>query len=268
MTTENACEAFQEESQTTAPESCSPASRRIRRALVAGALLVALLLLFLWYIGVFGGNVRTVAPGRVYRSAQLTGAHLNTLLDTHGIRTVINLRGASPEATWYRSETASCRARGVTHIDIALSAVRLPPPEELRKLLRAFDTATYPVLFHCRGGADRSGLAGALYLHIYERVPLDQALASQLTWRYGHLSGRIGGFAYGQAYAMDDFFALYRRHNAGLPLREWILTRYPAIYAQQPAALRGPGDDEMPRPSSRQPAPVGSVLSTGATPLR
>ncbi|MCS6777641.1 MAG: tyrosine-protein phosphatase [Chloroherpetonaceae bacterium] len=258
MTAENAFEAIQEENQTTASASRAPVSRRVRRVLVVGLLPVVLLLLFLQYIGVFGGNVRTVVPGRVYRSAQLTGTHLETLLDTRGIRTVINLRGASPDAMWYRSEQASCRARGITHIDVALSAVRLPPPEELRKLLHAFDTATYPVLFHCRGGADRSGLTGALYLHIYERVPLEQALTSQLTWRYGHLSGRIGGFAYGQAYAMDDFFALYRRYNAGLPLREWILTRYPAIYAQQPAALRSPGDDEAPRPSSRQLAPAGA----------
>lgn len=223
-------------------------SRRRRRALAVTAVVLTCLLLFLWYIGVFGGNVRAVVPGKVYRSAQLTGRNLDTVLDSNKIQTVINLRGESSDAEWYRSEVESCEKRQIEHINVALSAVRLPPPEELRKLLEAFDSAAYPVLFHCRGGADRSGLAGVLYVHLYEKAPLKEALASQLTWRYGHVSGRYGGVAIGQAYPMDDFFTLYRQNSDGLPLRTWIETRYPALYARQPESLRGPGTDEAPRP--------------------
>jgi protein tyrosine phosphatase (PTP) superfamily phosphohydrolase (DUF442 family) len=178
----------------------------------------------------------------------LTGRNLDTVLDTRGIRTVINLRGESSDAGWYRSELESCEKRDITHIDVALSAGRLPPPEELRKLLAAFDKAAYPVLFHCRGGADRTGLAGALYVHLYQNVPLDEALEGQLTWRYGHLSGRYAGIVIGQAYPMDEFFNLYRAQNDGLPMRAWILQRYPALYAQQPERLRGPATDEAPQP--------------------
>lgn len=242
-----------------AQRSKRPRKQRLKRALIITTTLLICLLLFLWYVGVFGGNVRAVMLGKVYRSAQLTGPTLDSVLDSRGIRTMINLRGESSDAGWYRSEVESCQKRNVAHLDIELSAVRLPPPTELKKLLLAFDQAQYPVLFHCRGGADRSGLAGVLYLNIYQKVPLDQALASQLTWRYGHLSGYVGSFAYGQAHAMDEFFNLYRKNSDGVPLKDWILNRYPALYAQQPASLRGPGTDEAPKPvkSTKQAATVG-----------
>ena len=33
---------------------------------------------------------------------------------------------------------------------------------------------------------------------------------------------------------MDEFFDLYRQNGNGLGLREWITTRYPALYAASP----------------------------------
>ncbi len=236
-----------------------------RRGRLLWRLLIALVtvivvgvLPLLWYVGVFGGNFRVVVPGRVYRSAELTGGLLDSVLTAYHIRTVINLRGESPNDGWYRSEQASCAHLGVSHVDVALSAVRMPPPDQLQKLLAAFDTAAYPILFHCRGGADRSGLAGTLYLNLYQGVPLDQAQARQLTWRYGHLS-------WGQAHAMDDFFALYRRTGGGLGLRAWISARYPALYAALPPAERTPGPDVSPAAPGRRQS-TGALSSATALP--
>ena len=191
-------------------------------------------------MGVLGGNVRTVDEGQVYRSAQLTGANLETVLDSKKIKTVINLRGESSDTDWYRSELASCNARGIDHIDIALSAGRFPPPSELKKMFTAFDSAQRPVLLHCKGGADRSGLTSVIYKHVYDKMPLDQAIASQLTWRYGHIW-------FGQAHAMNDFFELYQKDKSGLGLRDWIGKKYPAIYAAQPAAMKGDAPDLAPK---------------------
>ena len=220
----------------TRSEFQSQRSRRLKRTAVVSFCGVSLLFLFLWYIGVLGGNLRTVTNDRVYRSAQLTGANLDTVLDSKKIKTVINLRGESSDAGWYREEVASCNARGVAHIDIAFSAVRLPPPDELKKLFAAFDTATYPVLLHCRGGADRSGLSSVIYKTVYDKVPFEDAYKQQLTWHYAH-------FAWGQAHAMNDFFALYRKDAAQYGLRDWILKKYPAVYEKQPASLKGEADD-------------------------
>src|SRR5579883_674272 len=188
----------------------SPRLKRLATALIA---LVSFVLLFLWYIGVFGGNIHAVYPGKVYRSAQLTGRNLDDVLKDDHIHTVINLRGGSPSNAWYRSETTSCKEYGADHVDIDMSARLLPAPSRLNELLQTFDHARYPVLFHCQAGSDRSGLVGALYLNVYQHVPLHQAEAEELTWRYGH-------FSFGQTHAMDDFYRLYDKTSNGLDLRD------------------------------------------------
>lgn len=227
-------------------------SRRWRKVAVGFLVFLVAVLLLLWYIGVFGGNVREVVPGRIYRSAQLTGRNLDTVLDAHHIKTVLNLRGGSEKDAWYRSELASCQARGITHIDTAFSALRYPPPDQLQKLLTAFDTAATPLLFHCNGGSDRSGMAGTLYLNLYQHVPLDEAQARQLTFRYGHVR-------WGQAHRMSDFFALYRETSQGLGLRAWITTRYPTLYAALPASDKAKAPDMLPtQPTNGRPAPKGA----------
>jgi hypothetical protein len=141
--------------------------------------------------------------------------------------------------SWYRSETESCQQRGVKHVTLSFSAQKMPPPGELKRLLKTFDTAEYPILFHCRGGADRSGLAGTLYLHLYKKIPLEEAQSRQLTLRYGHVPG-------GMARAMDDFLDLYRRTKGDLGLRDWIEKKYPALFKELPAEQKGDGDDLSP----------------------
>lgn len=182
-------------------------------------------------MGVLGGNVHAVVPNRVFRSAQLSSTALGDVLEREHIRTVINLRGGWSGKS---AEEAACASRDIKHVDVPMSALALPPPERLKRLLEVFDTSAYPILFHCQGGADRSGLVGTLYLALYEHVPLDLAEERQLTWRHGH-------FPVGATHAMDDFFDLYRRTGKGQQLREWILSDYPALYEErQPAGPRRP----------------------------
>ncbi|HEV2474229.1 MAG TPA: hypothetical protein VGS41_16245 [Chthonomonadales bacterium] len=203
-------------------------SLRLRKSIAAAAVVITAILLLLWYVGVFGGNVRAVVPGLVYRSAQLTDGNLSDVLRRQHIRTVINLRGGSSSDWWYRSELRVCRRLGVVHDDIPMSAVHAPPPGELNRLLKDFDRDPYPILFHCQGGADRSGLVGTIYLNVYRDIPLNEAELSQLTWRYGHI-------AWSRTRAMNQFFDLYRRTAKGAPLRRWIIDRYPALYQGMPA---------------------------------
>lgn len=198
-----------------------------QRALAASTLLATLVLTLLWWVGVLGGNVREVVPGRFYRSAQLSGSTLKNVLVGQGIRSVINLRGPRTEG-FYRSETQVCRELGVAHYDVSLGATHLPKPEEMRRLLDDLDRASRPIMVHCEGGADRAGLAATLYENVYEGVPLDRAESEQLTWRYGHL-------AFTKSRAMDRFFDLYRQTSAGKGLRSWIESTYPSIYEREHA---------------------------------
>jgi protein tyrosine phosphatase (PTP) superfamily phosphohydrolase (DUF442 family) len=213
-----------------APEQKSlkaaPRHLRNRRITAAGVITLTAVLSLLRYVGVFGGNIHAVVAGQVYRSAQLSGSDLQNLLDTRAIRTVVNLRGPRQGDPAYHEEVSICRNKGIRHTDIRLSAVRLPPPAELKRLLAEFSEAPRPLLVHCAGGSDRSGLASVIFLVTQVHIPLDEALAKELTWRYGHLS-------FGRAHAMDDFFNLYRRSAADLDLASWIKVRYPQLYAQQ-----------------------------------
>jgi hypothetical protein len=65
------------------------------------------------------------------------------------------MRGAHAGPPWYDDEIAASARDGVRHFDLGLS-----PTRELAKRLMA---APKPSPIHCNGGADRSGLASALY---------------------------------------------------------------------------------------------------------
>jgi protein tyrosine phosphatase (PTP) superfamily phosphohydrolase (DUF442 family) len=200
--------------------------RSLKKPTLGAGCLSVLTIGFLWFIGVFGGNLRCVDEGQIYRSAQLSDGNLRTAISERRIRSIINLRGPQGNDPKYRSELAISRELGLTHEDVALSATHLPPPQELSSLLRALDTLPHPILVHCLGGADRSGLVSTLYLNVYKHVSLDQAEKQQLTWRYGH-------FSWFSARPMDEFFDLYRATGHGENLREWISKTYPAIYDEK-----------------------------------
>ncbi len=156
---------------------------------------------------VVGRNFHTVVPGRVYRSRQLSAAALQQVVRAHGIRTVINLRGCAVPTRWYLDECRATHRVGVSLEDVAFSAGRLPAVADVRRLLEVLDRAEYPVLLHCRQGADRTGLAAGAVLLLEDGVTLAQA-RRQLGPRYGHV-------AVDRAAYLDGFFDLYADWLAG-----------------------------------------------------
>lgn len=183
------------------------AARRPRLRLVL--LLAAAPLVYEAARVVLGPNRHEVIPGRVYRSAQPTGDDLRELIAEKGIRTVTCLRGfcPGPQAPWYEDEVRATNAAGVSQEDVTLSANRLPPPDELRRLIEVLDGTEYPILFHCKQGADRTGLVAAVVLLLDSDATLDRA-RWQLLPRYGH-------FRFGRTAAIDDFFDRYEAWLAG-----------------------------------------------------
>jgi len=130
-------------------------------------LLAPVLAAGLWAGGVrLSGNVHEVEPGLLYRSAQINGDQLRTTLSRYHIRTVINLRGNGSGRQCYDDEVAVSASLGVQHLDIALSANREPDAPTLALLVTLLRTAPPPVLIHCNGGADRSGLSAAVYEYV------------------------------------------------------------------------------------------------------
>ena len=136
-----------------------------------------------------------------------------------GIKSVLNLRGSARQSH-YLFEAETCAVLGLTLVDISLSARKAPPKKALNQLLGAFDTIEKPFLMHCKSGADRTGLAAALYLMVVERQPLDIA-RKQLSFRFLHIKRSATGI-------LDHFFDTYEARNAASPItiEDWIKTEY------------------------------------------
>lgn len=80
---------------------------------------------------------------------------------------------------------------GVEHFDIGMSARRLPHREDLLKLIEIYETAERPILIHCRGGADRTGEATAMYMIDFMGKSNKKAMKKAQSIRYFHLESRF-----------------------------------------------------------------------------
>ncbi|MBB5745200.1 dual specificity protein phosphatase family protein [Brevundimonas variabilis] len=173
-------------------------SRRLRKALSGlGAAVVWTLAAVGLFVVVFisftmaNGNFHTVARGEAFRSAQPSPAKLERYVRDHGIRTVINLRGANPSDAWYQEEVAAADQLGLNHIDFRMSARRGITNGEALQLIEIMRDAPKPLLIHCESGADRTGLASALYAAAIAGLG-EEAAERHLSIRYGHVSAPFG----------------------------------------------------------------------------
>ena len=169
-------------------------------------------------------NMFQIAPG-VWRSNQPSPRRLRRM-KAMGIKTVLNLRGPN-DTPAYRMEAKTCADLGLSLIDYTMAARRLFPPETYLGLLDIFETIEKPFVMHCKSGADRAGLASALYLmHVDGKSP-DQA-ARMMGLRYIHLKSTRTGI-------LDAFLTAYGRAHAdsGIGLRDWLANDYSeeAVYA-------------------------------------
>jgi hypothetical protein len=150
---------------------------------------------------VLGQNLHTVIPGRVYRGAQQSGQELEETVRRYDIRTVVNLRGCCAPLPWYLDECRATHHQGIAQEDICFSAGRMPSIHELHRLLEVLDRSEYPLLIHCRRGADRTGLVSAVVLLLQTEAPWTE-VRHQLGLRYGHIA--VGRPAY-----LDQFLDSY-----------------------------------------------------------
>jgi protein tyrosine/serine phosphatase len=131
-------------------------------------------------------NFRVVVPDKLFRSGQLEEGELAALAWKHGIKTIINLRGENLNKNWYQNEVREAEFSGVKHIDFKMNSGRELTKKQTAELIQIMRDAPKPLLIHCQGGSDRSGLAAALYMAAVERKPKKEA-EQQLSLIYGHL---------------------------------------------------------------------------------
>lgn len=162
-------------------------------------------------------NLSEIAPG-AWRSNQPSPRGLRRLQKL-GIKSVLNLRGVNQRSP-YLFEQETCHELGMTLVSCNLSARSLMPRENLVALLDVFDTIEYPFVMHCKSGADRAGLASALYMLYVKGASIAEA-KEQLSFRYLHIRSSVTGI-------LDHVLDAYEKDNAENPMaiRDWIETRY------------------------------------------
>lgn len=143
------------------------------------------------------GNFAPVIKGEVYRSAQLSNGLMRQNVRRYGIKAILNLRGANQGEHWYDKEIANAKELGVVHIDFSMSAKHQLSQDQAQTLIDLMAKAPKPLLIHCNGGSDRTGLAAALYLASIAKRG-EETAEGQLSLRFGHLP-----LPFLPAYAMD-----------------------------------------------------------------
>ncbi len=136
-----------------------------------------------------------------------------------GIRTIINLRGEGTGTT-YRVEKSECERLGLNFVDYRVRSRDAPSKAEILGLRDLFAAVEYPILLHCKSGADRAGLASAVFRYVKHGVPIAEA-RGELSLRYGHIRQADTGI-------LDDFFERYLRDTARQPTEffDWVETVY------------------------------------------
>ena len=177
----------------------------------------------LWFdhavLRIFWTNFYQVVPG-VFRSNQPTHKRFERMKEK-GLRTVLNLRGAAG-AAHYLTEKESCAQLGLDLVNVNMLARHAPQGDELLKLIDAFRTIERPFVMHCKSGADRAGLASALYLLVIEGRPMAEA-RKMLSPKYLH-------FRFTKTGVLDHILDVYEARQGQGPIgfEDWVRTEYDA----------------------------------------
>lgn len=162
-------------------------------------------------------NRHRITPG-FWRSAQ-PAPHQLAWFAAHGVRTIVSLRGGREHGSWQLQREA-CERCGLRLVEFVLRSREAPSREAILAAKAFFGGLEYPVLVHCKSGADRAGFAAALYLLLQEGRPAAEAM-QQLSPRYGH-------FRFAKTGILDAFFERYRLEGEarGIGFLDWVENIY------------------------------------------
>jgi len=151
---------------------------------------------------------------QAWRSAQ-PAPHQIAALARRGVRTVVNLRGERACGSYWLEQEA-CRRAGIELVNFQMRSRAAPSKRELLGAKALLERIQYPMLLHCKSGADRAGLMSVLYRHVHEGVPIAEA-KQELALKYGHIRQADTG-------VLDYFLERYLEDNARTPMAffDWV----------------------------------------------
>ena len=169
------------------------------------------------FLRFFYHNNAKVAPG-VFRSNQPSPERIKIWSD-NGIKTIINLRGASNQGS-YLLELKQCKHLGIKLIDHPLYATKLASKKELLDLGKIFENVEYPILLHCKSGADRAGLASVMYHLMILKTPFLIA-RKHLSIKFLHLKYSRSGIL---DFMLDSYYE--KSKTTDISFRSWLENTY------------------------------------------
>ena len=188
------------------------------------------------------GITRTIFANRhqiardIWRSAQPAPHHLRWAA-TRGIKTVVNLRGSRDQSFGTRwLEEQACKRHGLKLVDLPLRSRAAPDREEFHAVRNALSAVTFPILVHCKSGADRAGLMSVLALHVHHGVPIEEA-RKQLSLQFGHVRHADTGLEFAGS-SLNHLFA--QRRNLFRPRFYRMLAAVNRFNSEAVAALDDP----------------------------
>lgn len=162
-------------------------------------------------------NVHRVTPS-LWRSAQPSPRDIRRMAKS-GLKTIVNLRGGRSHGAWQLEKDAAER-HSIEIVDLVLRSRETPDRETLLALPAFFAGLSYPVLAHCKSGADRAGLFAALYLLVVKNADSARAM-KELSLLKGH-------FRYAQTGILDAFIEAFRDEGEtkGKTFLDWVRDDY------------------------------------------
>jgi membrane-associated phospholipid phosphatase/protein tyrosine/serine phosphatase len=174
-----------------------------------GGLAAGLVLVLAGYVSsdLAHDNLRVAVAGRAYRSGQMDAEEFTSVIERYHIKSIVNLRGENPGTAWHQAEIETARKLAVTHYDWGFGSGDELTLKRMDALVALLRRAPKPVLIHCEGGADRSGLASALYCFAIAGQKAEVADRQLSLWN-GHVP-----FIRPKVTAMDDSFRRYATND-------------------------------------------------------
>lgn len=162
-----------------------------------------------------------------YRSNHPSPSFIRKLKKKYGIKTIISMRRADTSGQ-YLLEQDVCKKEGITLINYPMSSRCLPDPEQILGAKKILEEAEYPILIHCKSGADRAGLMSVFYMHFIKQQPISEAV-KQLSIKYGHFKWADTGKL---DYLFDNYFDFQKNHPE-VSFLEWVEHHYDEPYLRQ-----------------------------------
>jgi protein tyrosine/serine phosphatase len=158
-------------------------------------------------------------PGKMFRSNQPYPFQIKNDIKKHKIKSIINLRGERHCSSFYL-EQDFCHKNNLTLYNFPISSRDLPDKKKLLDFNILLQKIEYPCVMHCKSGADRAGLAAALYLIYQKNYSLLDA-KKQLSFKHLHIK-------YAKTGILDYFFCKVIEQDIKnkLDFLDWIKAKY------------------------------------------